>query len=262
LWNTFIQPCFKVLLGKSQAMKICAAQVRPFKGDISKNIEVHNKMILLAAVHGADAIVFPELSLTGYEPELAKELATTIDDERLNGFQKLSNANKITICLGMPTKSEDGLLISMFIFQPKQPRLIYSKQKLHEDEFPFFINGQSKVALNIKDSIVAPAICYESLLPEHAEEASKSNASVYMTSVAKTANGVEKAYKHYPVIAQQYSMAVIMSNSIGPSDNFIGAGKSSVWNSKGNLIAALDGTKEGILIFDTQTEQAITEQFR
>lgn len=64
-------------------MKICAAQTRPFKGDIQKNIDTHKKLINLAVSNGADLIFFPELSLTGYEPKLSKELATIQADSRL-----------------------------------------------------------------------------------------------------------------------------------------------------------------------------------
>ncbi len=53
-------------------MKICVAQTRPVKGDIQGNIENHIKLIDLAVLNGADTIIFPELSITGYEPELAK----------------------------------------------------------------------------------------------------------------------------------------------------------------------------------------------
>jgi len=58
-------------------MKICIAQTTPIKGDIEKNIENHKKLIALSIQENADIIVFPELSLTGYEPKLVKELATT-----------------------------------------------------------------------------------------------------------------------------------------------------------------------------------------
>jgi predicted amidohydrolase len=49
-------------------MKICAAQTRPVRGDIQTNIDNHKKLIDLAVSNGADIIIFPELSLTGYEP--------------------------------------------------------------------------------------------------------------------------------------------------------------------------------------------------
>jgi len=78
-------------------MKLCAAQIRPFKGNIQKNIEAHKRFIELAVSYKADIIIFPELSLTGYEPTLAKELATTQDDKRLDEFQSISDTKKITV---------------------------------------------------------------------------------------------------------------------------------------------------------------------
>ena len=78
-------------------MKIAVAQTRPVKGDIKANIEHHKKMIGLAVSHGADMIIFPELSITGYEPDLAKELATNQDDSRFDDFQQISDNRQITV---------------------------------------------------------------------------------------------------------------------------------------------------------------------
>jgi predicted amidohydrolase len=119
-------------------MKISVAQTRPIKGDFSANIERHKKLINLAISCKADTIFFPELSIIGYEPELAKELAINQDDKDFDNFQEISNKNRITIGLGMPTKANSGIRISMIIFQPDIPRQVYSKQQLHPDEFPFF----------------------------------------------------------------------------------------------------------------------------
>src|SRR5688572_10593190 len=100
----------------------------------------------------------------------------------------------------------NGIHISMIIFQPNQKTEIYSKQNLHEDELPFFVPGKNDLMLNIRDKKIAPAICYESLLPEHAATAAKNGANVYLASVAKSANGITKAYNHYPQVANTYSM--------------------------------------------------------
>ncbi len=48
-----------------------------------------------------------------------------------------------------------------------------------------------------------------------------------------------------------------MSNSIGFCDNFISVGKSSVWTKDGKLISQLDDKTEGLLIYDTETEEVI-----
>ncbi|MEM1252768.1 MAG: carbon-nitrogen hydrolase family protein [Cyanobacteria bacterium P01_H01_bin.21] len=240
-------------------MRICAAQTKPVKGDIDKNIALHKTFIASAVSKQADMIFFPELSVTGFEPTLAKELATTQDDERFDQFQTISDGSGITIGVGMPTKSNAGNLISMIIFQPHQPRQTYSKQLLHSDEVPYFICGQQELILTIKQEKLAPAICYESLQPEHAERAAGQGAQVYLASVAKPDCGVAKAFKHYPTIAKKYSMPVLMSNCVGPSDNFESVGQSAIWNQDGKLVGQLDSMAEGILLYDTNTGTVLIE---
>src|SRR5688500_4821533 len=99
-------------------MKICVVQTKPVKGRIDRNIHKHKQLINLAISHGAGIIIFPELSITGYEPELAKELAMEPDDPRLDDFQTISDARQVTIGVGVPTKNERGICISMILFHP------------------------------------------------------------------------------------------------------------------------------------------------
>ncbi|MES2797219.1 MAG: carbon-nitrogen hydrolase family protein [Bacteroidota bacterium] len=239
-------------------MKISIAQIRPIKGNVSANIEAHKNFIDFALTSNAEAIFFPELSLTGYEPELANELATNQNDNRLDTFQQISDNHKIIIGLGLPTKIESKIRISMIIFEPNKPRQTYSKQQLHSDELPYFENGFAQVVINKDDKKIAPAICYESLQPTHAENALKLGADIYLASVAKSENGIKKAFKHYPTVAKQYAMPVLMANCVGFCDNFLSGGQSSVWTKKGNLVGQLDDKTEGILIFDSETEE-VTE---
>lgn len=240
-------------------MKVSIAQICPIKGDISANIEKHKILIELASSSKATSIFFPELSLTSYEPELAKDLATNPDDLRLNQFQNISDFNKITIGLGIPMKTRTGVQISMVIFQPDSSRQTYSKQQLHSDEVPYFENGDQQIILTVNNKKIAPAICYESLQSNHSDKASKLGAEIYLACVAKSQNGVDKAMAHYPKVAKDYSMYVLMANCIGYCDNFVAAGFSSVWTKKGKLVGQLDDKNEGILIFDTETEE-VTKQ--
>ncbi|MDQ0899304.1 carbon-nitrogen hydrolase family protein [Paenibacillus sp. V4I7] len=225
------------------------------------NIEKHKALISLAISGQATAIFFPELSVTGYEPELAKDLATDQHDLRFDDFQHISDKHLITIGIGVPTRSISGSLISMIIFQPNQSRQTYSKQKLHVDEFPYFVGGHEQIILTLDGIKIAPAICYESLQIEHAELANKLRADVYLASVAKSQNGVGKAMSHYPHIAKTYSMTVLMANCIGPCDNFESVGQSAVWNNQGHLVDQLNDTTEGIIIFDSETQTLIKKQY-
>ncbi len=238
-------------------MKICAAQTKPVKGDIESNIVNHKRLIDLAISNGADTIIFPELSITGYEPRLAQELATNQDDSRFDDFQQISNTKQITIALGVPTKTNAGICISMVLFHPHQARQTYSKKYLHADEEPFFVSGQNLTCSVNNKTNIALAICYEVLVPEHAENAHKIGAEVYAASVAKSVSGVEKAVKTLSGIAKKYSMTVFMANCVGYCDDFECGGKTSVWNRKGVLAGQLNDSDEGILVFDTDTEELI-----
>jgi predicted amidohydrolase len=236
-------------------MKICVAQTKPVKGDIQRNIEGHKKLIDVAVSHEADTIIFPELSLTGYEPTLAKELATTQDDSRFDDFQQISDSRQITIGIGVPMKNNRGICISMILFQPGKARHTYSKKYLHTDEEPFFVSGQNSSLIKVEGINIAVAICYEVSIPEHSENAFKSGAQIYIASVAKFVNGIDRTINTLSEIASKYSMMVLMSNCAGQSDGQECAGKSSVWNTTGLLAGQLDVTSEGILIIDTQSNE-------
>jgi predicted amidohydrolase len=238
-------------------MKICVAQTRAIKGDIQSNIDNHKKLIDLAISNGANIVIFPELSLTGYEPTLSKELATNQDDSRFDDFQKISNTKQITIGVGVPTKNNSGICISMVLFQPHQARQTYSKKYLHLDEEEFFVSGQSFTGLKVNKTNIALAICYEISVPEHSEKAFKSGAEIYIASVAKFVNGVDKAIRRLSAIANKYAMTVLMSNCVGQSDGYECAGKTSIWNNKGLLVGQLNDTNEGTIIFDTDTQELI-----
>ncbi|WP_153797355.1 carbon-nitrogen hydrolase family protein [Foetidibacter luteolus] len=234
-------------------MKVCVAQTNPVKGNIEKNIKAHVQLIRLAAGRGAAIIVFPELSVTGYEPTLAKELAISPFDSRLQVFQQLSDENNMVICAGMPLQSGNGVLIGMVIFQPQQQRTTYCKQYLHPDELPYFAAAPPQGGITVNGQTIAFAICYELSVAAHTEKAFENHPAVYITSVAKSVTGVEKALSTLAGTAKQYAVPVLMSNCTGRCDDFDCGGKSSAWLSNGSLAAQLDGHSEGILVLNTAT---------
>lgn len=87
-------------------MRLFAAQTRPFPGDIEKNLEKHAQWVRAAAEFSADFILFPELSLTGYEPALASGLAVSSDDNGPEILRQFSNQYRMTLCAGMPVNMD------------------------------------------------------------------------------------------------------------------------------------------------------------
>lgn len=237
-------------------MKIGAVQLQAITGDILANLTKHLEFIEVAIAQGADLIFFPELSLMGYEPQLAQSLATDKTDSRLGILQQCSDTHHIIIGVGVPIFIGAKVQIGMVWFIPDAPCRSYAKQQLHADELPFFVAGDRQLVLETSTHKLSPAICYESLLPVHANNAAHLGADIYLASVAKSAGGMAKAMEHYPVIACKHKMYVIMANSTGPCDNFISVGQSAVWSNQGELLMQMDRESEGVLIVDTSNRKA------
>ena len=239
-------------------MRIAVAQIEPIKGDIEENLKNHLKWVEEAVRNKADLIFFPELSLTGYEPTLAAELATTQDDARLNVLQNLSDENNLTIGVGLPTKEGDDLFVSMIIFRPHKARTTYSKQYLFPPEKSVFTAGRNSLVLPFETEVVSPAICYEVTNSAHYELAKRNKATVYIASVLCSVNGLDEELKTLAQIAKNMQLITFMANYVGTSGGWQCAGRSSVWNAQGELIGQLGEKEEGVLLFDTQTKEVLT----
>lgn len=231
-------------------MKIAIAQAKSVTGNITANIKKHVSFVKKAIVFNADLIVFPELSITSYEPALAKDLAIELSDDRFTVFQNLSDTNNTTIVIGAPLMHKNAIRISLLIFQPHKQRTSYAKQILHKDELPYFVCGTEQVYNTIKDNKIAFAICYESMQIAHFLNTYKNNIDIYITSVAKTEKGVQKGNTHYRNISSKYRTTVIMANTIGIANGVLNTGQSTIFKN-GKQLAQLNKMQEGLLIYDT-----------
>ena len=238
-------------------MRVAIAQIEAIKGNVEKNIENHLKWIKQAIQNNADMLVFPELSVTGYEPDLAENLATNQDDTRLDDIQNLSDRNGIAIGVGLPTKDESDMFVSMIIFQPHKERITYSKQYLYPPEESIFKAGKNPLVLNFETEVVSPAICYEISNKAHCEFAKRNKATLYIASVLSSINGIDADMKKLSDIAKHNNLVTFMANYVGESGGYKCAGKSSVWDTTGKLIGQLDSETEGILIYDTETKEIV-----
>lgn len=232
-------------------MKIALAQISSLPGDLDANLSKHRRSVELAIAQGVGLILFPELSLTGYEPTLAAGLAMTTDDPRLEVFQQLSDQNKVTMAVGAPIRTDSLPQIGLILFRPGERRRVYYKQYLHPDELPYFTAGR-----NASVGIYAPlpaalAICYEIALADHLDAAARCDAACYLASVAKFLSGIEAAHERLAFIAGQLQIPVLMANAVGEADGGRCAGRSAVWDKNGRMIRQLNETEEGLLVYDT-----------
>lgn len=239
-------------------MKLCIVQTRPHRGQLEENLNAHLLWVAKAAALGAEVVVFPELSLTGYEPEMAERLALEEDSSFFEPLAKQAELHRLSIAAGLPLQTTNGLCIATLCFHPGGFREVYTKQSLHPDEKAFFVEHSSHNGLFFDKERFALAICYEISRPEHIQKAMKHAPLMYVASVAKTAKGVEQASERLSEIAEKHSLYTMMSNSVGMCEDGLCAGGSAIWDREGKLLAALNAEAEGCLLLDSKTGDVLS----
>jgi len=194
------------------SLKIAVAQIPSVKGDVEANTKTHLTAIAKASVEGVNYIVFPELSLTGYEPELAEQLAFSKQDMRLTPFIESAIKNNISIALGVPIKSLGLPKIGVIIISNKGKIDSYEKMYLHQGEDQFFSHGATPCLLNIANTKIANAICADTNNPKHIQSYAQLGADVYIASMLISDDGYQADTHVLAEYAKQYNMLVLMAN--------------------------------------------------
>lgn len=229
-------------------MIIAAAQTKPFK-NTKENIQDHIRLIELAAKENVQLIVFPEMSLTGYEREQADELSFSIDDSRLEVLKEKAVLHQIMIVAGAPIKIDSQLHIGSFIFLPDNTVSVYTKQFLHDGEELFFSPGfYYNPTIEFENETISFAICADITNPIHPENASKKKTTLYVASIFYTPNGIDEGCQQLSDYAKKYSMKILMSNYGGPSYKYEAGGRSAFWNNSGELVSQIEQLGDELLI--------------
>lgn len=87
-------------------MKVYISQLKPYLGNIEKNLLKHEEEIRKALSEKADLIIFPELSLTGYYlRDLAPDMALRLNSPMIKIFENYSE--DINIIIGFVYEDEE-----------------------------------------------------------------------------------------------------------------------------------------------------------
>lgn len=229
---------------------IAAAQLRCIAGNIDANIQRHLEIVRQAAPYHVDLLLFPELSLTGYEPDLADSLAITLQDSRLNLLRDSAMKHQMTLICGAPLRSSDAdaLYIGAIVFAADGTLYSYTKQHLHGSEERIFTAGQGGPILAIKQHQVGLAICADILSASHPQQAADCGATLYAAGVLITGKSypVESAMlQHY---AEKHRMVVMLANHCAPTGGWEPGGQSAIWEDTGRAIVVASVHDEALAI--------------
>ncbi|BBP77951.1 carbon-nitrogen hydrolase family protein [Pseudomonas gingeri] len=231
-------------------LTVAAAQSFSLAGDLPGNIRRHLRFMQQAAEQGVELLVFPELSLTGYERSLAGALAIAPDAAVLQPLRDLARELRLVTVVGMPIRLSAGgpVLIGALTFKADGSQQVYSKQHLHDGEEQAFAPGTGGATLSIGDDTVALSVCADFSHASHARHAAQSGANLYAAGVLITGNGYAPDTALLEGYAREHAMAVLMANHGGVTGGWESAGRSAIWAEDGQQVVAAAGTGDALVI--------------
>ena len=235
---------------------IAAAQSSSIAGDLAGNIARHQRFMQVAAEHGVQLLVFPELSLTGYERGLAAQLALAPEAAVLQPLRDFAQEVGVTTVVGMPIRLSDAapVLIGALVLGADGSLGVYSKQHLHAGEEVAFAPGYGGKTLLVGADTVALAVCADFTHASHAAAAAQQGADVYAAGVLITEKGYGPDTALLKGYAQTHSMVVLMANHGGATGGWESAGRSAIWSAGGFLIAAAPGAGDLMVVARRDTD--------
>ncbi len=240
------------------------AQTCPARGDVDANIDEHLRLTEIAASEGAQVVVFPELSLTGYELGLADALAFSEHDPRLAPLIDASSSHSMTLVVGAPARVGERLYIGAFVLYPNRTTALYTKHHLgafgesaRQDsgdgsippaEATVFHPGDHDPLVRLGGHLAAVAICADVGRPSHPRRAAERGAKTYLASMFVIPSDFEAESEKLSGYAARHSMAVALANFGSPSGGLASAGRSSVWSEGGELLVQLNPSGSGVAV--------------
>ena len=219
-------------------------------GDPERNAATICRMLRDAAMQGAELMLFPECSLTGYSVENAAALALEGTSAPVRAVEAQCRAETVTACFGYIERTESGLAITQELFDGAQATL-YRKTHLGSREQAVFRAGDVFPVAE-KPLKTGMQLCWESHIPEISALERGRGAELLLVPYASAMHG-EQCRRHWmvhlPARASDNGLFLAACNLPFPARNGVpGGGGMAVFDPKGACAASYFGAEEHTLL--------------
>jgi NAD+ synthase (glutamine-hydrolysing) len=238
-------------------LRVVMAQLNLLVGDIPGNTE----KIVAAAREArdrwrADAIVFPELTVTGYPPEDLLLRPGFVGQVEPAMRRLCAEIQGITAIVGYPAATPEGLRNSAAVIADGGIRAVYHKQCLPNysvfDEKRYFVAGTEPLVFELKGARVGVTICEDVWQAGPARQAAKAGAQLLLNLNASPFHA-GKSRLRLEILRQravENSLSILYTNLVGGQDELVFDGDSQVVNGRGELTQRAPLCVEGLYPVD------------
>ncbi len=210
-------------------LAVTAAQPAVVTGELAVNVERQAAMVDRSA---GRVVVFPELSLTGYDLGAP---VVDVADRRLGPLVEACAGRGAVALVGAPTVGSDGDHLSMLAVDGAGARVVYRKVYLGGDEGRRFAPGVGPEVIEVDGWRLGLAICRDTGIPAHAERTVALGVDAYVAGVCEHASDREVVAERAVRIATGHHLPVVVASFAGSTGEGYdpAAGGSGIWDSAG-----------------------------
>lgn len=239
-------------LDVSPSLAVSAVQYEALPGGIEVNVGAHVRLVEEAHSQGARLVVFPELSLLGYDLNLlASDRPGPREpgshwlvpaDPRLERLCAVAARTGTTVVAGGALEEPDGTRrLASLVFSPDGSIRPVPKTHLHGAEDELFVPGAGPGFLEVDGWMVALAVCADVAHPSHAAAAASAGADLYAASALYVAGEEHRLGLHMGSRAMDHRMFSVLANLGGRTSLGDSCGLSGAWGPDGRQIRAAEG---------------------
>ena len=254
----------------SKALNVAICQINPVLGSFENNLKKIATNYEEAVKKGADLVVFPEMSITGYPPQDLLSNNKFVD-QNIHCLENLSKMVTVPCIFGFVDSVDGNKYNAAAVCQ--DGKIVYKYHKIHLpnydvfDERRYFQSGDSvgvfDLKINNSNYKIALQICEDLWEDEYerkiSDEIIKNNPDLII-NISASPFTKDRKNDRIKLIQSKYKNAncpFIYCNLVGGQDELIFDGFSMVFNSELELINMGNGFQEQILLTDLNTKVSI-----
>ena len=256
-------------------MKIALAQINTTVGDLPGNTERMVRMAERAVEGGAEMVVFPELSITGYPPLDLIEKASFRErsEEAVEQLAARTAALPAAIVCGYvgrpaapagkrATNSAAVLRGGKVVF--RQNKMLLPTYDVF-DEARYFAPAESQSLFALGGRNIALTICEDAWNDKHywqqplyrrdpVQELAQRGGNLLVSINASPYHMGKRALRReiLGATARRYNLPLVYVNQVGGNDQLVFDGSSFAMDAAGNVVASAASFAEDLVFFDTE----------
>jgi len=241
-------------------LRMALVQMNPMVGALDRNADSMLEAIDRSRALGAQAVVFPELAISGYPPEDLLLRPRFLQDAAAQIDRIADRARGVDVVLGAPVATGTGVINAALLLRDGRVQAQYAKHKLPNysvfDERRYFEHGTEACVTEIAGLRVGLTVCEDIWRPEPAALAAAAGAELILNLNASPYHRGKASEREAVVCARarETGCPVVYVNMVGGQDELVFDGRSFMVTADATVQALLPAWIGGIATIDIERD--------